>query len=694
MVLAPLLRRLYRVLDGLFPAVDPARRRVGLTARNFDGDWYRAQNPDIEPYDGPLWAHFLNIGLYEKRPARFFDARWYFEHNRDLGHSRLDGWTHYSRFGRAEGRSARFIYIHSTVDRGVEPEYRDWLKLYDDADEAAVADMEAIADDIGLTAWFSILWVLGADDGEAAIRRSLESIGHQAYSQFEVLLALPENTTPAQRQLIDDFIRDDERLRICDVDSDASLAGTLNTLLDVALGDHVTIITPDDVLAPGALFWAALALHERPSSGLVYGDDDRIDVDTGFRNDPMFRPRFNYELLLSHNYLGRFVLYRRDLVAALGGVAEGPDWGRDLALRVFEREGAGAFLHIPRLLNHVSLTAPDAVADPETVRNHLARIGRAADVRDASEAGTFNHVRFALPTPPPRVSIIIPTRDRIELLRVCIESLLSKTTYADFEIIVVDNGSVEPESLAYFDALAGDGRIRIVTDGRPFNFSALNNGAVDISTGDYVCLMNNDIEIITPDWLEEMMAFAVQPGVGCVGARLWYPDDTLQHGGVLLGFHGVAGHMHKFLERNQPGYGGRAVVHQTVGAVTAAVLVVRKSIYEAVGGMDETLAVAFNDVDFCLKVQAAGYRNIYTPYAEMYHYESASRGTEDSPVKKARERSEIEIIKSRYGESLMDDDAYNPNLTLVREDMTLAFPPRVERVRDILESLRAGVRLP
>jgi GT2 family glycosyltransferase len=274
------------------------------------------------------------------------------------------------------------------------------------------------------------------------------------------------------------------------------------------------------------------------------------------------------------------------------------------------------------------------------------------------------------------LSIIIPTRDNADILEVCVNSILDKTTYPNYEIIVIDNGSVEKATLKLFSSWPKD-KIRVIRDESPFNFSAINNRAAKSARGELICLMNNDIEIITPDWAEEMASFATMDEVGSVGARLWYPDGRLQHGGVIIGLGGVAGHAHKYIGKSEYGYFARAILHQSMSAVTAACLMVRRTVYEAVDGLDEELSIAFNDIDFCLRLREAGYRNIWTPYAEMIHHESISRGTEDDEEKQARFNGEIRFMEKRWGDKLATDPAYNPNLTIDREDFSLASPPRV-----------------
>jgi GT2 family glycosyltransferase len=354
--------------------------------------------------------------------------------------------------------------------------------------------------------------------------------------------------------------------------------------------------------------------------------------------------------------------------------------GHDLALRVVERVDAAQIVHVPRVLCH----AGDAVdrgggeSSRRAVSEHLARVGIAADVVQAPEAPAgMQRVRFAVPDPQPQVSIVIPTRDRADLLRACVEAILTRTTYAHYGIVIVDNGSTEESMRELLDQYRAKG-ITVIRDDAEFNYSALNNRAVAATSAEYVCLLNNDIEVLTPGWLEEMVSMAARPDVGAVGARLWYPDRRVQHAGLVLGIAGIVGYAHKLLLAGEPGYACRAILHQSFSALTAACLLVRKSVYEGVGGLDERLAVAFNDVDFCLRLREAGYRHVWTPYAEMIHTESSSRGPESTPEKARRLQEEIDLFRSRWGAKLQADPAYSPNLTLDAEDFSLAWPPRIE----------------
>jgi GT2 family glycosyltransferase len=311
------------------------------------------------------------------------------------------------------------------------------------------------------------------------------------------------------------------------------------------------------------------------------------------------------------------------------------------------------------------------------LNDHLHRLGIAATAEAVPEG---YRVRYDLPGDPPRVTLIIPTRNAAALVRQCVESIWATTVYSNYEILLVDNGSDDPAALAYFAELGARPGFTVLRDDRPFNYAALNNRAVTQASGEFVALINNDIEVIAPDWLREMVSLACQPGVGAVGAKLLYSDQTVQHGGIVLGVAEVAGHAHKHLPAWLDGHGHRARLIQSCSAVTAACLVVRKDVYEQVGGLnDADLKVAYNDVDFCLKLREAGYRNVWTPYAVLFHHESATRGSDMSGTQRERLAQEQAYMRKRWGAWIASDPAYNPNLTLDAEDFGLAWPPRVTR---------------
>ncbi|HTQ31188.1 MAG TPA: glycosyltransferase family 2 protein, partial [Opitutaceae bacterium] len=344
--------------------------------------------------------------------------------------------------------------------------------------------------------------------------------------------------------------------------------------------------------------------------------------------------------------------------------------------------------HIPRILYHwraipgstavrVDQKKYTVTAAEKVLQDHFTRTGVKAALTPAP--GDYWRVHYPLPQPAPRVTLIIPTRNRLNVLRPCLVSILEKTAYPNYEILVVDNDSDEPETRAYLEELCRDPRCRVIAFAGPFNFSALNNFAVRQTDAPLIGLLNNDLEVIRGDWLDEMASQALRPEIGCVGAKLYYPDGRIQHAGVILGLGRLAaGHAWHGHPRETTGPGYRAILQQGLSAVTAACLVIRRATYLQVGGLDEEVfKIGLNDVDFCLKVRAAGYRNLFTPFAEFYHHESASRGYEDTPEKQARFFKEAECLRKKWGDLLFNDPAYNPNLTLDNSDFGLAFPPRV-----------------
>jgi O-antigen biosynthesis protein len=523
------------------------------------------------------------------------------------------------------------------------------------------------------------------------LEQAIASVQSQIYTNWELCIADDASTDPSVRIVLDRWMQTDPRIKVIFRAQNGHISAASNCALALAQGEWVALLDHDDWLAEDALYWVVDAINQNPLCQLIYSDEDKID-ETGVRSDPYFKCAWNQDLFYSQNMFSHLGVYKTSLVRAVGGFREGLEGSQDydLALRCIEQLPSGQLApqiqHIPRVLYHWRIHADSTahnieakpyamVAGERAINEHLARLGVAAR---AKSVGYGYRVRYQLPAQLPLVSLIIPTRNGLKLLQQCVESILAKTTYANYEIIVMDNGSDDRTTLFYLDELALKPNVRVVRDARPFNYSQLNNAAVKLARGSVVGLINNDIEVISPDWLTEMVSHALRPEVGAVGARLWYSDDTLQHAGVVLGIHGVAGHVHRFLPRGNVGYCGRAALIQSFSAVTGACLVVRKALYEEVGGLNEVeLQVACNDIDFCLRLREAGYRNIYTPYAELYHHESASRGFDDTPEKQARSAKEVAYMQQRWGDLLLNDPAYSPNLTLDAEDFSLAWPPRV-----------------
>jgi glycosyltransferase involved in cell wall biosynthesis len=519
---------------------------------------------------------------------------------------------------------------------------------------------------------------------------AIESVKGQIYPHWELCIADDLSLDAAIRPILERYAAEDERIKVIFRTENGHISAASNSAIEIAQGEWIAFLDHDDTLSEHALFWIVDAINRAPSVRMIYSDEDKTNH-RGLRCHPYFKCEWNPDLLYSHNMFCHLGVYHVSLIAKVGGLRVGFEGSQDydLTLRCSELVHPNQIHHVPRVLYHWRVHAAStasssaakpyaAVAGEKAINEHFERCG----VRAKAESTLYGYrVRYALPERVNLVSLIIPTRNGLNLLRNCVNSILDKTTYRPFEILIIDNGSDDPETLLYLEALRSDERIRVIRDDAPFNYSALNNAAVRVARGEIVGLLNNDLEVISPDWLSEMVSHAVRPEVGAVGARLWYTNDTLQHGGVILGLQGVAGHAHKHLSRRDPGYAGRATLIQSFSAVTAACLVIRKATYDLLGGLNEVdLPVLFNDVDFCIRLREAGYRNIWTPYAELYHHESATRGVDDTPEKRARFESEIEYMKSHWGESKLNNDpAYSPNLTNISEDFGLAWPPRLEQ---------------
>ncbi|WP_256327415.1 glycosyltransferase family 2 protein [Variovorax sp. EL159] len=520
----------------------------------------------------------------------------------------------------------------------------------------------------------------------AWLREAIASVRAQTYAHWELCIADDASTDPQVTEILDACAREDARIRWVRRPVNGHISEASNSALALAGGEWVVLMDHDDLLTPDALLRVAHELRTHADARMIYSDEDKIDA-TGRRYNPYFKPDWNVDLFLSQNMYSHLGAYQRALVLEVGGFRKGFEGAQDydLALRCIERIAPQQIRHIPHVLYHwrahAESTAQSAGAKPyaeiageQALNEHFERTGVAA----RSESTPYGYrTRLSAPACWPRVSLIIPTRDALDLVRQCIESIVTRSTYPDYEIVLVDNGSSDPQALRYFDELRGLQGFKVIRDDGEFNYAALNNTAVAQASGEIVALINNDIEVISGDWLEEMVSIALQPGVGAVGAKLLYPDDTVQHAGVLLGIGGIAGHAHKHLARTDGGYFNRAQLTQSFSAVTAACLVVRKSVYEEVGGLDAVnLKISYNDVDFCLRLREAGYRNVWTPYAELYHHESATRPRDLDPAQRERAAREEGYMKTRWAAVIGNDPAYSPHLDLDTEDFRLAWPPR------------------
>jgi glycosyltransferase involved in cell wall biosynthesis len=605
-----------------------------------------------------------------------------------------------------EGRWHRFFRTDLLIGEGRGPldltQYEKWVEVYDQHPSEVLRAQRERAAKFSARPLISVVMPV-YNTPERWLRRAIESVREQSYPHWELCLADDASPEPHVRPILEEYARQDPRIKVAFRAQNGHISAASNSALELATGEFVALLDHDDELAPNALFEVAALLEARPDTDFIYSDEDKIDED-GRRHEPYFKPEFLPDLFHSQNYTSHLTVYRTAVMRAAGGFRLGyegsQDW--DLALRVAGRIDASRIRHIPRVLYHwraipgstalmISEKSYPLEAARRALTDHFARAGQAVEL--SVVPGDHWRVKYPLPAPAPLVSLLIPTRNGLRFLQRCVDSILEKTAYPNYEVLIIDNGSDDPAALAYLRSLAdgshprlaprpGASRpaVRVLPYTAPFNYSAINNFAVKHAAGELIGLLNNDLEVIAPGWLDEMAAQALRPEIGCVGAMLYYPNDTIQHAGVVVGLGGVAGHAFRDFPRGTDGKFNRARLVQNYSAVTAACLLIRKETYERVGGFDENeLAVAFNDIDFCLKVRAAGYRNLWTPFAEFYHHESATRGTDDTPEKEDRFRREVETMMLRWGPELTSDPAYNANLTLELNDFSLAAPPRVGR---------------
>lgn len=569
----------------------------------------------------------------------------------------------------------------------VRQDYPTWASLYDSYDSDSLALHARAIEGLATRPTFSVLLPTYNTD-ERWLRACIDSMRAQVYPDWELCIADDASTKSSIRRILREYSESDPRIKVVFRDVNGHIAEASNTALSLARGDWIALLDHDDELSPVALLECAIAIDANPGWRMLFSDEDKID-ERGNRSDPYFKSDWNPELFRSQNCICHLGVYQRSLIKEIGGFRVGyegaQDW--DLALRASERLGGGQVGHVAKVLYHWRMIEGSTALAPgeknyahaaaqRTLADHAARALPGTRVLEIPRCSGYFRMQHPVPSPLPLASVLIPTRDRSDLLRQCVDSILEGTDYDALEIIILDNGSVEQATKDYFDELREERKVRIERVDAPFNFSAINNRGAAIARGEILVLLNNDIEAIGRDWLREMVSHAIRPEVGAVGAMLYYPGDTVQHAGVVLGIGGVAGHAYVGLQRGNPGDKHRAALAQAVSAVTGACLAVRASVFHEVGGLDERLAVAFNDIDFCIRVREAGYRNIWTPFAELYHHESASRGYEDTPEKAARFRTEEDFMKARWGELLQRDPYYNPNLALDASPYSLAFPPR------------------
>ena len=515
---------------------------------------------------------------------------------------------------------------------------------------------------------------------ETFLRQMIESVQKQTYENWELCIA---NANPGNEQvksILKEYTESDARVKVTDVPENEGIAQNTNKALKIAEGAFIGLLDHDDVLAENALYEVVKELNKVVDTDVIYTDEDKVSTAMDEYFSPNFKPDFNLDMLRSNNYFCHFFVAKKELIEAVGGFRGEYNGAQDYDLFLRCIEKAERIGHIPKILYHWRVHQESTADNPlskmyaydagqKAIEQHLKRCGVMAKVSKTENLG-FYRVKYQQEGKP-LVSILIPNKDQKETLDQCLKSIEEHTDYENYEIIIIENNSTEKETFEYYKRIRNP-KIRVIEWKDEFNYSAINNYGVRNAKGEYLLFLNNDIEVIHSDWLREMLSNCQREEVGAVGVKLYYPDNTVQHAGVIVGIGGVAGSVFVGLKRGYTGYMHRASIQQNLSAVTAACMMVKKSVFEEVGGFEEKLKVAFNDIDFCLKIREKGYLIVYDPYVELYHYESKTRGAEDTTEKIRRFQSEIEYMRSHWNSILKNGDpAYNPNLSLKKWDYSL-----------------------
>ena len=647
----------------------------------FEEDWYLERYPHARGTDPVL--HYLRHGAAEGlNPSPVFSTTKYLTNYPDVAAIGVNPLLHYVQLGRFEERD------------GGSDDYEGWIARFDTLTEEDLGVFRAALDRFSRRPLISILMPV-YNTADEWLTRAIESVIAQIYPDWQLCISDDASTAPHVRETLERYRAKDPRIRVVYREANGHISANTNSALALATGEYVSLLDADDELTPHALFWVVNEILDHPEADIIYSDEDKLDGD-GRRYDPYFKPDWNPALILSANYVCHLGTYRRSLVEQVGGFRAGFEGSQDhdLVLRCADASAPERIRHVPRVLYHwraipgstASAQAVDAKpyawhAASAAIVEHLARHGIAGTIEPAF--GIFYQVNYPPPAVLPKIGILMPSACNLDLLVPCMESLFARTTYANFEVLLVVN-AIRFDNAAqreYLESLKSNPKVRIlVYEDRPYNFSWLNNWAESQCSGEVLCFMNDDIEVVTPDWLEKLLARLMLDKVGAVGPMLYYPDNRIQHAGVILGIGGAAGHGFIGLPRGSDGYFGRAGLEQDLSCVTAACMLMRRDAFKAVKGFNEDLSVAFNDVDLCIRLRRAGWRIVWTPQVELIHHESATLGRHDLPERQALFKREMKLMRDWWGDQLDNDPFYNPNLSLKNTRSTLGFPPRMSRL--------------
>lgn len=512
------------------------------------------------------------------------------------------------------------------------------------------------------------------------LKQMIQSVRKQTYANWELCIANANPDNDEVKQILEICTKKDDRIKVVNVPENEGIAQNTNRALDIATGEFIGLLDHDDLLEENALYEIVSCLNKKKETDVLYTDEDKVTTDLDEYFSPNFKPDFNLDMLRANNYICHFFVAKKELIEKVGGFRAEYNGAQDYDLILRCTEQAQNVAHIAKILYHWRVHKESTADNPlskmyayeagkKAIEGHLARCHTDGEVLQTDNLG-FYRVKYPVKGKP-LVSILIPNKDQVDTLDKCLRSIEERTDYDNYEIIIIENNSTEQKTFDYYNQICND-KIRVVYWKKEFNYSAINNFGVDQAKGEYLLLLNNDMEVISRDWMSELLGHCQRPEVGAVGARLYYPDDTVQHAGIIIGIGGVAGSVFVGMKRGYTGYMHRAAIQQDLSAVTAACMMIKRSVFEEAGRLEEQLKVAFNDVDLCLKIRKNGYLIVYDPYVELYHYESKTRGAEDTKEKVRRFQSEIEYMRCHWIDILKNGDpAYNPNLTLKKWDYSL-----------------------
>lgn len=569
--------------------------------------------------------------------------------------------------------------------------YSRWIESFDTLAEGDRVLIRRHVDALEYKPLFSLMVSLH-DCHELLLRHCLDSVVGQLYPHWELCIAYDDSLKDSCRSILHEYAQGDHRIKVSCRRKKGAIADAMNVLLEESDGEYFALLEQHDTLSEHSLYMVAVELNKNRLADLIYTDEDSIDANDR-RCDPHFKPDWNPDLFYSHNVIGRLAVFRTSLVRDLGGFRPACDscLAYDLALRVAAGRASQGMRHIPFILYHHRSVSGSATGGEMRNKHHgppasclaLQNVLEGSGVRakiEVSEGDRLHRVVYPLPQQMPAVSIIVPTAgSNLDGLAKLVEGILYRTDYPDVELILIPNNIECDMSMQYLQSISMETRVRLIPYNGPFNFSIIYNDTVPKATGELIGILNDDLDVISSGWLKEMVSHALRKEIGAVGAMLYYKDDTIQHAGLILGLGGVAAHVYKRYYRGSCGYFDRARLIQNYSAVTAACMVMRREVFTEVGGFDPNLGVAYNDVDLCLRIWEKGYRILWTPYAELYHLESASRGPDDAPHTLPRFLREVEYMRTKWGGTLSNDVFYSPNLSQSGRPFELSFPPRVSK---------------